>query len=155
MARKPANFKQIAAQNRKAHYDYFIDEVMEAGIVLTGTEVKSIRENKASINEAFAEVKDGEAYLINANIPEYNKVKFTTHYPRAPRKLLLHKKQIKKLIGYVQKKGFTLVPLSIYFNNTGRLKVELAVVRGKKDYDKRETIKQRDWDRRKASGNFE
>lgn len=155
MSKKPANFKQIAAQNRKARYEYFIEEVMEAGVMLTGTEVKSVRANKASINEAFAEVKDGEVYLINANIPEYNKVKFATHYPRAPRKLLLHKRQISKLIGLTQKKGYTLVPLSIYFNKKNRLKVELAVVKGKKDHDKRETIKQREWDRRKASGNFE
>lgn len=150
MARKTEDFKKIISQNRRARYDYFIDDVLEAGIVLSGTEVKSLRCNAASITESYAEVKETELFLVNAYIPEYEKASTSNHYPRRPRKLLLHKRQIKKLLGLLKSKGTTLVPLSIYFNKQNRAKVELAVVRGKKLYDKRETIKQEDWKRQKA-----
>lgn len=150
MAHRPSNYKKNIAQNRRARYDYFLDEVMEAGIVLTGTEVKSLRNNEASIAESHAVVDGDEIYLVNANIPEYDKANRFNHYPRRPRKLLLRKKVIRRLIGLVQRKGCTLVPVSMYFNYKNIAKVELAVARGKKEHDKRETIKQADWKRQKA-----
>jgi SsrA-binding protein len=148
--RKPLDYKKNIAQNRRARYDYFIDEVLEVGIVLTGTEVKSLRKNEVSISESHAMVDNGEIFLVNANIPEYDKANQFNHYPRRPRKLLLRKKDIKKLIGLVQRKGCTLVPVSMYFNYKNLAKVELGVARGKKEHDKRETIKQADWQRQKA-----
>ncbi len=140
----------LAAQNRKARRDYHILEKIEAGIVLKGTEVKSLREGRASIGEAYASEKDGEIYLQNAFIPEYSSSGFSRHEPRGPRKLLLHRREIGKLIDAVQKKGMTLVPLSLYFNPRGIAKVELAVAEGKRRHDKRETVKRRDWERQKA-----
>ena len=139
----------MVAVNRKARHDYFIDDTLEAGIALTGSEVKSLRSGKASIAEAFANKDEGDFFLMNAHIPEYAPAARFGHMPRRPRRLLLHKRQIEKLTGIVASPGMTVIPLAIYFNDRGYAKVELGVARGKKDYDKRETIKQRDWDREK------
>jgi len=141
--------RRLAAQNRRARHDYFIDEALEAGLVLTGTEVKSLRAGRATLNEAFASEDKGELWLWNAHIPEYGPANRFNHLPKRPRKLLLHKKQVNKLLGQVNRDGYTLVPLAIYFNDRGRAKVELGLGRGKRAFDKRETIKQRDWDREK------
>ena len=146
---KPAMFdkKKVAAENRRARYDYAIEDTYEAGIALTGTEVKSLRFGEGSIAESYAEVKDGEVWLINANIPEFSHGNRFNHEPKRPRKLLLHEREIAKLTGAVERKGMTLVPLSIYFNGRGRAKVELALAKGKNVADKRQTIKERDWKR--------
>lgn len=150
MARKPDDYKKVIVNNRKAKHDYFIDEVFEAGIVLVGSEVKSLRAHDVNINDAYVSHENGQIVLINAYIPEYDKANNYNHFPRRTRKLLLHKRQIKKLIGMLKTKGVTIVPLSIYFNHKNMAKVEIAVVRGKKEYDKREAIKQADWNREKA-----
>ena len=148
--KKDPNNKTVA-QNRKARFSYFIEEVMEAGVMLTGTEVKSLRTGQASINESYANVSGSEIFLVNAHIPEYTKSNAKwQHEVRRPRKLLLHKNQMDKLIGAVQRKGTTLIPLSIYFNNRGIAKVELGIATGKKQHDKRETEKERDWQREKS-----
>lgn len=138
------------AFNRKARHEYAIEEELEAGIVLTGTEVKSLREGKANIADAYAAEKNGEIWLLNAYIAEYGSGNRFNHEPLRHRKLLLHKKQIKKLLGQLKVKGVTVVPLSLYFNSRGIAKVKLAVGRGKKSYEKRDTIKKRDWERDKA-----
>lgn len=139
------------AQNRKARFTYFIEDTLEAGIMLTGTEVKSLRTGQASINESYADVKGDEIFLVNAHIPEYTKSNAKwQHEVRRPRKLLLHKAQINKLIGAIQRKGTTLVPLAIFFNARGIAKVLLGIATGKKQHDKRETEKKRDWQREKA-----
>lgn len=149
--RKEAGNSKTVAQNRRARFDYFIEEVLEAGIVLTGTEVKSLRLGQASINESYAGVNGNEIVLVNAYIPEYTKAHAKMqHETRRPRKLLLHKNQMNKLIGAVNRKGTTLVPISIYFNARGIAKVELGIATGKKQHDKRDTIKDRDWKREKA-----
>jgi len=153
MARpKPSTFdkKKTVAENRRARFDYFIEETFEAGIALTGTEVKSLRFGEGSIAESYAAVQDGEAWLINANVPEFSHGNRFNHEPRRARKLLLHAREIEKLLGAVERKGMTLVPLSIYFNSKGRAKVELALARGKQTHDKRQTMKDRDWQRDKA-----
>lgn len=152
MARpKPASTKvKVAAENRKARHDYFLEEHFEAGIVLTGTEVKALRAGQATIAESYAEVTGDEAWLINANIPEWSHGNRFNHEPRRPRKLLLHGREIARLHGAVAREGRTLVPLSIYFNDRGRAKVELALARGKKLHDKRATERDRDWAREKA-----
>lgn len=142
--------QRIAAENRKARFNYAIEDSIEAGIVLTGTEIKSIRTGKATIAESYADSKDGEIWLVNANIPEYEQANRFNHTPKRPRKLLLHKRQIGKLIGAVERQGMTLIPLKLYFNDRGRLKVELGIARGKKLHDKRETEKKRDWNREKS-----
>ena len=142
--------KKIVAENRRARFDYFIEETFEAGIALTGTEVKSLRFGEGSIAESYAAVHDGEAWLINANVPEFSHGNRFNHEPRRQRKLLLHAREIEKMIGAVERKGMTLVPLSIYFNSKGRAKVELALARGKQTHDKRQTMKDRDWQRDKA-----
>jgi SsrA-binding protein len=151
MARpKRAAFEKskTVAENRRARYDYFIDDTVEAGIALTGTEVKSLRFGEGSIAESYAEVKDGaEIWLINANIPEFSHGNRYNHEPKRPRKLLLNAREIDKLHGAVARQGMTLVPLSIYFNARGRAKVELALAKGKKAPDKRATEKERDWKR--------
>lgn len=148
--KKDTNGKTVA-QNRRARFDYFIEDSMEAGIVLTGTEVKSLRSGAASINESYADVKGGEIYLVNAHIPEYARAHASLqHDPRRPRKLLLHARQMQKLIGAVQRKGTTIVPLSIYFNDRGIAKVDLGIASGKKQHDKREAQKDRDWQREKS-----
>ncbi len=150
MAGRPSDYKKVIVHNRRAKYDYFIDEVFEAGIVLVGSEVKSLRANDVNINDAYVNHEDGQIVLINAYIPEYDKAQAFNHFPRRTRKLLLHKRQIKKLVGMLKTKGVTIVPISIYFNNKNIAKVEIALVRGKKEFDKRETIKQKDWNRQKA-----
>jgi SsrA-binding protein len=150
MAKKSDPERKMAAQNRKARHNYFIDEVFEAGIMLAGTEVKSLRQGKANIGDAYATDKGGEIWLFNVNIPEYNSGGYTRHEEKRARKLLLKKREISKLLGAVQRDGMTLVPLSIYFNPRGIAKVELGLARGKKKYDKRETEKKRDWDRERA-----
>lgn len=141
------NYK-VVADNRRARYDYEIGETFEAGLMLTGPEVKSLRSGKATVAESYAAVdRNGEVILYNANIPEYLQANRFNHEPKRPRKLLLHEREIAKLTGAVERKGMTLVPLSIYFNGRGRAKVELALARGKKVHDKRETVKERDWKR--------
>ena len=151
MARpKPEAFNKVktVAENRRVRYDYHIEDKYEAGIALTGTEVKSLRFGEGSIAESYAEVKDGmEIWLINANIPEFSHGNRFNHEPKRPRKLLLNAREISKLHGAVARQGMTLVPLSIYFNARGRAKVELALAKGKKAPDKRATEKERDWKR--------
>lgn len=150
MARKAEPKLKIAADNRKARFNYAIGETFEAGIVLTGTEIKSLRNGKATIAESYADAKDGEIWLVNSNIPEYLQANRNNHAPKRPRKLLLHKRQINKLVGAVEKEGMTIVPLKIYFNERGRAKVEIALAKGKKLHDKRDTEKKRDWQRERG-----
>jgi SsrA-binding protein len=150
MAEKPEKPFRVIADNRKARFHYEIGETLEAGIALSGTEVKSLRNGKAAIGESFAGPRGGEIWLYNANIPEYLQASRFNHTPKRPRKLLLHKRQINKLIGAVERDGMTIVPLKLYFNDKGRAKVELALARGKKLHDKRETEKQRSWDRERG-----
>lgn len=144
---KPA--QRAAAVNRRARFNYEIGQTFEAGIALTGTEVKSLREGKSGIADSFASEKDGELWLFNAYIPEYLQANRFNHKPRRPRKLLLHRREVDRLVAGVQRDGMTIVPLKIYFNDRGRAKVEIALARGKKLHDKRETSKKRDWDREK------
>jgi SsrA-binding protein len=141
---------KVVAQNRKARFNYQIGDTFEAGIVLTGTEVKSLRAGKAAIAESYADARGGEMWLINANIPEYLQGGRFNHPPKRVRKLLLHRRQINKLTGAVEREGMTLVPLKLYFNEKGRAKVELALARGKKLHDKRETEKKRSWERERG-----
>ena len=143
----PFDKKKVVAENRRARFDYFVDERLEAGIALTGTEVKSLRHGEGSIAESYATVDGEEVWLINSHIPEYSHGNRLNHQPRRARKLLLKGREISKLQGAVARQGLTLVPLSIYFNSRGRAKVELALARGKKVYDKRDTVKERDWKR--------
>ncbi len=151
MARKKGKAPgTIAAQNRRARYDYAIIESVEAGIALVGTEVKSLRSGQASISECYAAEKEGELYLFNAYIPEYKSASAYNHEPRRPRKLLLHKREIAKFTAAQQRQGMTIVPLSIYFNERGRAKVDLALARGKQRHDKRQTTKDRDWKMQKS-----
>ncbi|MEH6789413.1 SsrA-binding protein SmpB [Parasphingorhabdus sp.] len=149
---RPEEFdkQKIVAENRRARYDYFVDDKFEAGIMLTGTEVKSLRFGSGAIAESYAEVKDDEIWLINANIPEWSHGNRYNHTPTRPRKLLLNRRQINKLHGAVMRKGMTIVPLSIYFNSKGRAKLELALAKGKKAPDKRQTEKDRDWKRQQG-----
>ena len=146
---KPAP-RRLVADNRKARYNYEIGERFEAGIVLTGPEVKSLRISRVTIAESYAAPKDGEIWLINADIPEYAKSSQTSHERKRPRKLLLSLREIAQLIGAVQRDGMTIVPMQLYFNKRGRAKVEIALGKGKKAQDKRATIKKRDWQRDKA-----
>ena len=148
MARKGQAKGTAVERNRKARNAYLIEETFEAGIALFGTEVKSLRQGRATINEAFAGDKEGELYLFNAHVPEYQGSRFN-HEPRRPRKLLLHKRQIDRLTGAVRRGGMTLVPLSLYFNDRGMVKVSLALARGKRQYDKRQAEKERTWRREK------
>lgn len=141
---------KVVAENRKARFNYFIDEVMEAGIMLTGTEVKSLRSGKATIAESYAQTKGGEVFLINCYIPEYTEGNRFNHEPRRIRKLLLHKRQIEKLSKSVEREGMTIVPLKAFFNAKGRAKIELGLAKGKKLHDKRDTEKARDWAREKG-----
>lgn len=146
---KPATFdkQKIVAENRRARFDYDIDTKYEAGIVLTGTEVKSLRFGEGSIAESYAEVSEGGVWLINSNIPEFSHGNRYNHEPKRPRKLLLHEREVNKLHGAVARDGMTLVPLMVYFNAQGRAKVELALAKGRKAHDKREHIKEREWKR--------
>ncbi len=150
MADKNERKIKVVAENRKARFNYAIEDSIEAGVALTGTEVKSIRTGKATIAESYADARDGEIWLVNANIPEYLQANRFNHAPKRPRKLLLHKRQVNKLIGAVEREGMTLVPLKLYFNEQGRAKVELALAKGTKLHDKRETEKKRDWNREKG-----
>jgi SsrA-binding protein len=150
MARpRPEAFEKVktVAENRRARYEYFLEDFFEAGIALTGTEVKSLRFGEGSIAESYAEVKDDQVWLVNANIPEFSHGNRHNHEPKRPRKLLLHEREINKMRVAVGREGMTLIPLSIYFNGRGRAKVELALARGKKLHDKRDTEKARDWKR--------
>ncbi len=145
-----ARARRLIAQNRKARHDYFIDSTIEAGLMLRGTEVKSLRQGRGNLSDAWAGEKEGELWLFNAYIPEYESASRFNHEPKRPRKLLVTKRELSRLIGSVQRAGVTLIPLALYFNERGIAKVELGLARGKKQYDKRETSKQRDWDRQKA-----
>lgn len=143
--------QRYVAMNRRARHDYFIEDTVEAGIALVGTEVKSLRLGQASIQESFADIKNGVLFLVNAYIPEYQQAGVhLQHETHRPRKLLLHKREISKLHGAVKRAGYTLVPLGVYFNRRGIAKVEIAVAKGKQQVDKREAIKKRDWQRDKA-----
>jgi SsrA-binding protein len=135
--------RKLIAQNKKARHDYAIEDVYEAGLVLLGTEVKSLRAGRASLVDSYAHIKDGEVWLENAHIPEYVQGSWTNHEPRRPRKLLLHRGEIAKLIGKTKESGLTLIPLSLYFTD-GKAKVEIALARGKRAYDKRQTLAARD-----------
>ncbi len=147
-AKSPDN---VAARNRKARHNYFIEDTLESGIVLQGTEVKSLRSGRASIEEAYAAEQQGELFLINAYIPEYQQAGAKAqHEPRRPRKLLLHKRELGRLFNAVNREGMTIVPLSLYFNKRGMAKVELGIAKGKRLHEKRQTIKERDWQRDKA-----
>lgn len=153
MARpRPPEFDRLktVAENRRARFDYAIEDKFEAGVVLTGTEVKSLRFGEGTIAESYAEVKNGEVWLINANIPEFSHGNRYNHDPKRPRKLLLNAREINKLHGAVARQGMTLVPLSIYFNGRGKAKVELALAKGRKLHDKREYQKEKDWKREAA-----
>src|SRR6478752_1522727 len=150
MKTDPNTGRKIVADNRKARFNYEIVDTYEAGIALTGTEVKSLRSGKATIGEAYAGPSGEEFFLFNAYIPEYLQANRFNHETKRPRRLLLHKRQIDKLIGATQREGFTVIPLKIYFNDRGRAKVELGLGRGKKLHDKRETEKERTWNREKA-----
>jgi SsrA-binding protein len=138
--------RKMIASNRKARHDYSVVDVYEAGVMLTGTEVKSLRLGRASLVDGFATIDDGEIFLRNVHIPEYDQGSWTNHEPRRVRKLLLHKEEINRLIGKTKESGLTLVPLSIYFS-AGKVKVELALARGKRSYDKRQDLARRDADR--------
>jgi SsrA-binding protein len=141
---------KVVAQNRRARHDYHIEEHIEAGLALTGSEVKSLRGGRASIGEAYAGEKDGELYLLNAHISEYGPANRFGHDPRRPRKLLVHRRELNRLLGQVRRAGYTLVPLSIYFNARGLAKLDLGLAKGKRKEDRREDVKQRDWQRQKA-----
>lgn len=145
---KAGNMQKVVCENRKARHDYFIEETYEAGIALQGTEVKSLREGRANLRDSHALVENGEVWLYNMHISPYEQGNRFNHEPTRPRKLLLHKREIMKLLGKVQQKGYTLVPLRIYFTNYGKAKVELALARGKKLYDKRDAMARRDVQRR-------
>ncbi len=149
MAKDETNFK-VVADNRRARYNYEIGDVFEAGLVLTGTEVKSLRSGKATIAESYASAEKGELFLINATIPEYGHGNRFNHEPKRPRKLLMKAREIAKLTQGVAREGMTLIPLKVYFNDRGRAKLTLAIGRGKKLHDKRATEKERDWNREKS-----
>ena len=150
MAVKSKRAIKVVADNRKARFNYEIGEVFEAGLALTGSEVKSLRSGKATIAESYADARDEEIWLINSNIPEYLQAARFNHAPKRPRKLLLHRTQINKLMGAVEREGMTLVPLKLYFNEKGRAKIDIALGRGKKLHDKRETERKRSWQREKG-----
>ena len=150
MAKKPELDREVVAQNRKARFNYFIEETFEAGLQLTGTEVKSLRGGRSTIAESYVTENGGEAWLVNANIPLYASGNRYNHEPKRPRKLLLHKAQINKLIGAIQREGRTVVPLQVYFNGQGRAKIEIALAKGKQAHDKRQTLKDRDWQRQRS-----
>ena len=149
MKKKTSSGLKIISINRKASFNFFFEKLNEAGIVLKGSEIKSIRSGKVNIAESYAIEKDGEIILVNSHIPAYKEASYSNHNPREDRKLLLNKTEINKLIGKINKEGFTLIPTKLYFKK-GRAKIEIAVAKGKKQYDKRQTKKNRDWDRDKA-----
>jgi SsrA-binding protein len=147
---RPTSVRKVVAENRKARYNYEIIDTYEVGLMLTGTEVKSLREGKANIAESYASDENGEIWLINSYLPEYLQANRFNHAPRRPRKLLLSAKEIRRLRVGINREGMTLIPLKIYFNDRGRAKLELAIAKGKKLHDKRDTEKKRDWDREKG-----
>jgi len=149
MNQKTKSGLKIISNNRKARFNYFFKEFFEAGIVLKGSEVKSLRDGKANISESYALDKQGEIYLVNSHIPSYKQSSYDNHDPKRNRKLLLNKREINKLIGRINREGYTLIPTKLYFKK-GKAKVEIAVAKGKKQYDKRHTKKKRDWDRERA-----
>ncbi len=149
MDKKRDDGRKIVADNRRARHDYYIEDVVEAGLVLTGTEVKSLREGRANIAEAYAAPEGDGLYLINATIPEYSAGNRENHPPKRPRKLLLRAREIARLSQAVERKGYTLAPLKLYFNHRGIAKIEIGLALGKKAHDKRETVKERDWSRQK------
>jgi SsrA-binding protein len=149
MSAKDGDERRVIAENRRARRDYFIEDVYEAGLVLTGTEVKSLREGRANIAEAYAAPENGGLWLINATIPEYSAGNRENHAPKRPRKLLLKNREIAKLAQAVERKGYTLAPLKLYFNARGIAKLEIGLALGKKAHDKRDTVKERDWSRQK------
>lgn len=149
MAKPDRPSRQVVAQNRKARHEFFINDTLEAGIVLAGSEVKSLRAGRASLQDAFAGEDKGELWLFNCYIPEYRQANRFNHETKRPRKLLVHRRELNRLLGAVKRKGVTLVPLQIYFNKRGLAKIDLGLAEGKQAHDKRETIKQRDWDREK------
>ena len=140
----------MIAENRRARFDYFIDDVVEAGLMLTGTEVKSLRNGRANIAESYAAVEGRDIMLVNADIPPYVQANRFNHEPRRPRKLLLHRRQIDRLMGAVNREGLTIIPTKLYWNDKGVAKLEIGLAKGKKLHDKRETVAQRDWQRDKA-----
>lgn len=144
MTKKVDNYKVIS-KNRSALYDFFIEDVLEAGIVLKSSEVKSIRLGKANISDSFAEVKEEEIFLMGCHISEYKNATRFNHYPTRPRKLLLHRSEINKLLGKVKRKGYTLIPMKLYFNKKNIIKLELGLAIGKKTHDKRASVKEREW----------
>jgi SsrA-binding protein len=150
MPKKKDDERKVVADNRKARYAFAIESTLEAGLQLMGSEVKSLRSGKANIGESYAQAKDGEIFLVNAYIPEYTMANRFNHEPRRPRKLLVHKGEAKKLSIAIQREGMTLIPLRVYFTPKGIAKCELGVARGKKLHDKRQTEKQRDWQRDRA-----
>jgi len=150
MAKKKEDGSKLIADNRKARYAYAIGETLEAGIMLVGSEVKSLRTGKTTIGESYAHAKDGEIWLVNSYIPEYTKASRFNHEPKRSRKLLVHKREVERLAAAIQREGMTLIPLKLYFNAKGVAKLELGVAKGKKLHDKRESEKQRDWQRDKA-----
>ncbi len=141
---------KLIAENRRARFDYFLEQTFEAGLALTGSEVKSLRNGRANIAESYAAVEGGQIVLLNADIPPYAQANRFNHEPRRPRKLLLHRKEIARLIGAVQKEGRTLVPTKLYWSDKGMAKLEIALAKGKKAHDKREAAAERDWQRDKA-----
>ena len=149
MNKKTNSGLKIICLNRKASFNYFFDDLLEAGIVLKGSEIKSVRNGKVNIADSYAVEKNGEIFLINSHIASYKQASYSNHRPMDERKLLLNKREINKLIGKMQREGFTIVPTKMYFKK-GKAKVELAVAKGKKKYDKRVAIKNRDWNRDKA-----
>ena len=150
MAPQPQSKSKVIAENRRARFDYFLEENIEAGIQLLGTEIKALRDGRANIAESYAAVEGREIVLINADIPPYKQANRFNHEPRRPRKLLLHRKQIDRLIGAVQRDGQTIIPLKLYLNDAGKAKLEIALAKGKKLHDKREDSAERDWQRDKA-----
>ena len=149
MNQKTKSGLKIISKNRKARFNYFFEEFFEAGIVLKGSEVKSLRDGKANISESYAFDENGEIYLVNSHIPSYKESSYNNHDPKRNRKLLLNKREINKLIGRINREGFTLIPTKLYFKK-GKAKVEIAVSKGKREYDKRQTKKKRDWHRERA-----
>ncbi|GLK49852.1 SsrA-binding protein [Brevundimonas intermedia] len=150
MAPQSQSKSKIIAENRRARFDYFLEDNIEAGIQLLGTEIKALRDGRANIAESYAAVEGREIVLINADIPPYKQANRFNHEPRRPRKLLLHRKQIDRLIGAVQRDGQTIIPLKLYLNDAGKAKLEIALAKGKKLHDKREASAERDWQRDKA-----
>ena len=149
MKKKTNSGLKIISLNRKASFNYFFESILEAGIVLKGSEIKSVRNGKVNIADSYGIIKDGEVFLINSHIASYKQASYINHDPIQERKLLLNKREINKVVGKIQREGFSLIPTKMYFKK-GKAKIEIAIAKGKKQYDKRETKKRRDWNRDKA-----